>query len=83
MITGGRWRRRVRDAGTPILPVRVGEAPATMALAQALATEGVLVAGIRPPTVPAGAARLRISLSAAHSLEDVGRLCAVAERVGV
>ena len=45
-----------------------------MAASDALAREGILVPAIRPPTVPAGTARLRISLSAAHAEEDVDRV---------
>jgi 8-amino-7-oxononanoate synthase len=45
-----------------------------LAASDALAREGILVPPIRPPTVPAGTARLRITLSAAHSEEDVDRL---------
>lgn len=77
------WRRPAVDSGTPILPVQVGDVGETMRLAGALAGEGVLVAGIRPPTVPPGSSRLRISLSAAHVAEDIDLLCAVAQRQGV
>jgi len=45
-----------------------------VALTQMLATSGILVPAIRPPTVPRGTARLRISLSAAHAQTDVDRL---------
>jgi 8-amino-7-oxononanoate synthase len=45
-----------------------------LALSEYLQTLGILVPAIRPPTVPVNTARLRISLSAAHSLEDVKAL---------
>ena len=56
---------------TPIQPVLLGDAAAALAAAQALETRGLLVVAIRPPTVPAGQARLRITLSAAHDEEHV------------
>ncbi|MCP1727958.1 8-amino-7-oxononanoate synthase [Natronospira proteinivora] len=61
---------------TPIQPIRVGEAAPTVALSRALAEAGFLVQAIRPPTVPAGTARLRVTLSAAHSEADVEALVA-------
>jgi 8-amino-7-oxononanoate synthase len=59
---------------TAIQPLIVGDNEAALALSQALWDRGLWVAAIRPPTVPAGTARLRISLSAAHSEADVARL---------
>jgi 8-amino-7-oxononanoate synthase len=53
----------------------VGSNAETMRLAEALRTQGILLPAIRPPTVPPGEARLRISLSAEHSLADVDTLC--------
>ena len=59
---------------TAIQPLIVGDNEAALALSRALWERGLWVAAIRPPTVPAGTARLRISLSAAHSPADVGSL---------
>jgi 8-amino-7-oxononanoate synthase len=50
-----------------IVPVPVGDARATVALGEALRARGYLVGAIRPPTVPAGSSRLRMSVSAAHT----------------
>jgi 8-amino-7-oxononanoate synthase len=58
----------------------VGDPREAMALSQALAAQGILVPAIRPPTVPPGTARLRISLSAAHQPADVDRLLAALAR---
>jgi len=59
---------------TAIQPILIGEADKAIKLSQALEQQGVFVGAIRPPTVPAGSARLRITLSAAHTEEQVNRL---------
>lgn len=59
---------------TAIQPLVVGDNEAAVRLSQALAERGLWVPAIRPPTVPKGTARLRISLSAAHSEADVDQL---------
>lgn len=59
---------------TAIQPLIVGDNQAALALARALWEDGLWVPAIRPPTVPKGTARLRISLSAAHTADDVARL---------
>jgi 8-amino-7-oxononanoate synthase len=61
---------------TAIQPLLIGANRAALDVAQRLAGHGLLVPAIRPPTVPQGTARLRISLSAAHSEHDVLRLTA-------
>ena len=79
----GAGGRSLPDGRTPIVPLAVGAAADAIAYAEALAEAGVLVAGIRPPTVPEGTSRLRISLSAAHSLADVHGLSLALEKVGL
>ncbi|GHU11652.1 8-amino-7-oxononanoate synthase [Betaproteobacteria bacterium] len=61
---------------TAIQPLMVGDNEQAQALAQSLWERGLWVAAIRPPTVPAGTSRLRISLSAAHTQDDVAALTA-------
>ncbi len=65
------------DATSPIVPVIVGEAEATLAASEMLAEEGFLVAAIRPPTVPAGTARLRFTFTAQHPDDEIGRLATI------
>ncbi|WP_145931479.1 8-amino-7-oxononanoate synthase [Yersinia bercovieri] len=62
---------------TAIQPLLVGDNPQTVALAQQLRAAGLWVTAIRPPTVPPGGARLRITLSAAHQPDDIDRLLEV------
>lgn len=59
-----------------IIPVRIGNPVRTMAAVAELRRRGFLVGGVRPPTVPAGTSRLRISVSAVHPLELVDALAA-------
>jgi len=62
------------DSRTAVQPLVIGGNDETLALAAALDAHGLWVPAIRPPTVPAGTSRLRISLSAAHSDDDLARL---------
>lgn len=71
---GCAWR--LAPSTTAIQPLIVGDNATALALATRLEQLGLWVPAIRPPTVPVGSARLRITLSAAHSLADVDRLCA-------
>ena len=67
-----RWR--LAASTTAIQPLIVGANDEALAASEALARAGLLVPAIRPPTVPRGTARLRISLSAAHAPADVEQL---------
>jgi 8-amino-7-oxononanoate synthase len=64
------------DSPTPIQPLLIGDSARAMEFSRLLRERGLLVGAIRPPTVPAGTARLRVTLSAAHSEEQVDRLLA-------
>jgi 8-amino-7-oxononanoate synthase len=77
------------DSNTPIQPLLLGENQAVLDAAKALEQRGFLVSAIRPPTVPEGRARLRITLSAAHSeaqvdalLQALGEVCRHVTRAG-
>jgi len=65
---------QLMDSATPIQPVLIGSNAAVLAASQRLLERGILVPAIRPPTVAANSARLRISLSAAHTETDVAQL---------
>jgi 8-amino-7-oxononanoate synthase len=73
------------NSATPIQPVPIGSAAAALAVQRELEAAGLCVMAIRPPTVPAGSARLRVTLSAAHTpaqLEQlVGELARACARV--
>lgn len=72
---------------TQIIPVIVGDAAATMSFSNALLDEGVFVQGIRPPTVPAGSCRLRCTVMAVHTPDDLafaaGRIISVGRKLGL
>jgi len=74
-------RERLRAAGwtvpagrSPIIPVMAGDVERAVALSGGLWEQGILVPAIRPPTVPRGTSRLRISLTCGHTKEQVERL---------
>jgi 8-amino-7-oxononanoate synthase len=75
-----RWTLMPSD--TAIQPLLVGGNAEALALAARLLECGIWVPAIRPPTVPAGTARLRISLSAAHSADDLAALCGALTEAG-
>jgi len=62
------------DSFTPIQPIVVGNARDALRYSDTLLEKGILVTAIRPPTVPEGTARLRITFSASHTQADVDRL---------
>ncbi len=66
---------------TPIQPLLIGESSTAVLLSEMLRREGILVPAIRPPTVPVGQARLRISLSASHREAEVIQLIEALQRV--
>jgi 8-amino-7-oxononanoate synthase len=67
-------RGTLMPSDTPIQPLLIGSNAEAVRLSQALLERGLLVPAIRTPTVPVGTARLRITLSAAHSADDVAQL---------
>ena len=69
------------DSETPVQPLRVGDPERAVRLSRALLERNILIGAIRPPTVPSGSARLRITFSAAHRESDVDRLLAVLAEV--
>lgn len=67
---------------SPIIPIVVGDPQQTVAMSQRLLSQGFFVPAIRPPTVPQGTSRLRISLSALHSIADIDRFCECLSSLG-
>ncbi|HET8760286.1 MAG TPA: aminotransferase class I/II-fold pyridoxal phosphate-dependent enzyme, partial [Nitrospiria bacterium] len=84
------WRDGVRALGfdtfgsaSPIVPLRIGNDGLALRVAAALADEGVYAPAIRPPTVPAGTARLRTSVLATHTPDDLALALSALERAAV
>ncbi|RYU70574.1 8-amino-7-oxononanoate synthase [Aliivibrio finisterrensis] len=67
---------------TPIKPIIIGEADKAMNVSTALKNQGLWTTAIRPPTVPTGTARLRITLSANHSQQDITQLTQAITELG-
>ena len=67
---------------TPIKPIIIGETGAAMTLSAALKNQGLWTTAIRPPTVPTGTARLRVTLSANHSQQDIKQLTQAITKLG-
>ncbi len=73
---------QLTDSSTAIQPLIVGDNEAALVMAQRLRERGFWVNAIRPPTVPPGTARLRLTLSAAHQNEDIDALLEVLHGIG-
>lgn len=65
------------EAQSPIVPIHIGEIEPALAASRLLADEGFLVAPIRPPTVPIGTARLRLTFTAGHPEVEIERLARI------
>jgi 7-keto-8-aminopelargonate synthetase-like enzyme len=73
--------REARLGSRQIAPVVVGEDSRAMECTRRLLDDGLYVQGIRPPTVPEGTARLRVSITAAHEATDIARLGTALDRL--
>jgi 8-amino-7-oxononanoate synthase len=75
------------EGSTQIIPIMVGDAQTAVRFSQALFEEGIFVQAIRPPTVPAGSSRLRCTVMATHSTDDLrwaaGRISETGKLLGV
>ena len=78
-LAASRWR--LAASPTAIQPLLIGANAEALSVSDQLAERGLLVPAIRPPTVPRGTARLRISLSAAHGQDDVERLIVALDEI--
>jgi len=65
---------RIGQTATPIIPIIIGDTDKTLSLAQKLFDQHIYIPAVRPPTVPKGEARLRLTVSAAHTATDVEQL---------
>jgi 8-amino-7-oxononanoate synthase len=84
----GRGGAQATQPLTPIQPVMMGSAEAALRAQRELSAAGFCVVAIRPPTVPRGSARLRVTLSAAHTetqvdalLDALSRACAAQDKI--
>lgn len=74
---------RLMPSMTAIQPIVVGESERALQLSDALLQQGILISAIRPPTVPQGTARLRVTFSANHSEQHVAQLLDVLDKLKI
>ena len=68
--------------GTPIIPIILGEAAKALTVSRRLQDHGIMIPAIRPPAVPAGTSRLRLTVSAAHSEDEIAGLGRAFSEIG-
>lgn len=74
---------QLMDSLTAIQPIVIGDSQRAVQASQALLEQGILVSAIRPPTVPTGTARLRVTLSVGHEVQQVDKLLDALGRLGL
>src|SRR2546425_511712 len=75
---GGRWNTSDwRASRSPIIPLLIGDAEAALRLSETLLSHGIYAPAIRPPTVPAGTSRIRLSVTAGHTPAQIDHLLEV------
>ncbi|MEQ1627423.1 MAG: 8-amino-7-oxononanoate synthase [Nitrospira sp.] len=70
------------ESASPILPILIGQAEQALAFAEQLLAQGVYAPAIRPPTVPDGSSRIRVTITAEHSPEQIDLALSAFERAG-
>jgi glycine C-acetyltransferase/8-amino-7-oxononanoate synthase len=70
------------ESASPILPILIGQAEKALAFAEQLLAQGVYAPAIRPPTVPDGSSRIRVTITAEHSPEQIDLALSAFERAG-
>ncbi len=77
------WKNvRCLKGNSPIIPIIIGDEDRTMKISGALLEQGFYVPGIRPPSVPKGESRLRVTVSAAHTQDDLNALTEALKKTG-
>jgi 8-amino-7-oxononanoate synthase len=69
------------DSRSPIIPLLIGDDESALRLSEALLSHGIYTPAIRPPTVPAGTSRLRLSVTAGHTPAQIDRLLEVLQKI--
>ncbi len=77
-----RWDLHVAGGETQIIPLLVGDASLAMEMSSLLLEEGLFIQGIRPPSVPPGTSRLRITVTAAHTRGELAFALEALQKVG-
>jgi 8-amino-7-oxononanoate synthase len=73
----------IMDTQTQIIPVMIGDSKKAVEISENIYKRGILLTAIRPPTVPKGTARLRLTVSAAHSRGGIEKLISILDQLGV